>query len=698
MTSLLKTLRDLTGGAVHPSATRSAAVSTERITWETIDARSDDGRYLVHGSLLTTTGTVPYKVGDRVAVAWEGDTPRVILGHSWRRAQFGRIFRAAAQGIVEELFIASLDGESNDVWYRNHEKVVKLGVSALLPGKTLSGVKWGFDGQSLAVSCSDGTYAIFAIEREPNIVSPEAPGGDPVLVWSGKPLESNSPLVSVTYEHRFTKTFKYWVGKLDISSGWHVKYNGLVYTWGLEWDRVDQGWETTAETSGSASVSALKTFGLHDMLDRRITDAYGQRSCSAEVTDWFLDGQRRLMFLVEAQWDYFWIGTSATGTGQLHYPFGYGQNGMEGRDETISVGGLSVGCIGAKKRTNQEIVPEKHVFLFDGVAQSVVWATAANSVTQGYAQTAFDGRIIEHHLSNTASYPGTDGLPDPHMPGDPPRPPVSTESYYGGANWSNLPLTAYRQSDMACADEAGQAISSTGTYQLFDPGRFPNLTAPFALREPGEYARGTSMIGGWTAAYEVRYSTLTGGTQVLWFYRVATVRVFQANQEAHLFIVTERYPFFSGTGYINDIPQIHVGIFRQDGSLVRTLCDWQFGIASADLLTANAHRLLWSYTTPGWNTLSFRYTDLDSGAELGLTMQQLEALLSSKARLFSPDFMWDRVDPEEFSLIADLPTLTQDEALSPYSKLTPTDAAAEGSVRIVNDESILAPLDRYRAE
>jgi hypothetical protein len=202
MSALLPVVRSLLSGEAPAVPSPPPAAPEGAVTWETVQEREENGRYRVRGRALATVGAIPYRPGDRVPVLWQDGAPRVILGHSWRRAQFGPSLRLDAQGIVEELAISNLDARGANVWYRNHEKTVKLDVLRFLGGHAPQVVKWGYDGNSFAVQCAEGWYAVFALDREdPNVVSTDAPG-EPVFVAISKPLDSPANLATVTYQVR----------------------------------------------------------------------------------------------------------------------------------------------------------------------------------------------------------------------------------------------------------------------------------------------------------------------------------------------------------------------------------------------------------------------------------------------------------------------------------------------------------------
>ena len=196
MTAIVPALRELLARRKPAPSTTLLASTSDPIIWETVEAVFPDGRAQVRGQVLSSTGAATFIQGERVPVIWRGGKPAAILKHAWRRAQFGQSFRSDSLGIVEELFISTVEAGATDVWYRNHAKVVNLNVVPYLRGKTPQGVKWGLDGNSFAVQCSDGWYAVFTLDRDdPNVVSTDSPG-EPVFVAMNQPLESNANLVT----------------------------------------------------------------------------------------------------------------------------------------------------------------------------------------------------------------------------------------------------------------------------------------------------------------------------------------------------------------------------------------------------------------------------------------------------------------------------------------------------------------------
>jgi len=82
-------LLDLLRRAGRQAAGESGPGAADKITWEVVDEALPNGRYLVLGRELPTTGEVRgLRKGAKVPVAWVRGVPTAILGHQWRRAQF----------------------------------------------------------------------------------------------------------------------------------------------------------------------------------------------------------------------------------------------------------------------------------------------------------------------------------------------------------------------------------------------------------------------------------------------------------------------------------------------------------------------------------------------------------------------------------------------------------------------------------
>ena len=128
-----------------------------------------------------------------------------------------------------------------------------------LQGTTPVEVKWGLDGKSFAVQCTNGLYAIFSFNRDdPNKYDERFPGVA-YPYYSDRPLESMIPLTTVSYTKSVVKSFYWWVAKCAVT--WAYKavqsawYDGSMWYWYGYLAKLDQDWETTAQGQGSASAS-----------------------------------------------------------------------------------------------------------------------------------------------------------------------------------------------------------------------------------------------------------------------------------------------------------------------------------------------------------------------------------------------------------------------------------------------------------
>jgi hypothetical protein len=123
---------------------------------------------------------------------------------------------------------------------------------------------------------------------------------------------------------------------------------------------------------------------------------------------------------------------------------------------------------------------------------------------------------------------------------------------------------------------------------------------------------------------------------------------------------------------------------------------FQYGLAGAELVSGNAHRIIWTLGT-GWvaKQLSYRHTNCDTGVETEFTVAQMVDFVAGEARLFCPDFVWDRTVLQRFFVADSLPALSEDTALTDYAGLAPARGNPRGSVRMVNDKEILKPLNRF---
>ncbi len=84
-----------------------------RITQETIEQIREDGRIVVRGYVLTTTGIkIDLKVGAIISVAWNKEgIPQVAFGHNWRRAEFPEVPEEVVAGDVQTLEIVIENSE-----------------------------------------------------------------------------------------------------------------------------------------------------------------------------------------------------------------------------------------------------------------------------------------------------------------------------------------------------------------------------------------------------------------------------------------------------------------------------------------------------------------------------------------------------------------------------------------------------------
>jgi len=124
------TFREVLEGMARREAGQSGA--TQPITWETVEAVLDTGRYVIRGTTVATTGQLrPLAVGSRVPVAWKNGKPvavllamgdedeleRLILAYS---PKFQDLLRTAEKqvqeglGIPHDKFWREMENESRD--------------------------------------------------------------------------------------------------------------------------------------------------------------------------------------------------------------------------------------------------------------------------------------------------------------------------------------------------------------------------------------------------------------------------------------------------------------------------------------------------------------------------------------------------------------------------------------------------------
>lgn len=671
--------------ALHREATAGPTTPGDRISWEIVQSIAPDGRAFILGAPLSASGTFVPTAGQRVAVLWKGGTPLMILAHRTRRAQFPPVRRVTAHGIIEELRVGNFDKKGADVWYRNYQKFERLNVQRLLAARLTPDVRWGFDGNSFAVQCEGGYYATFGLSRpDCNVIDADAPG-EPALTWQGKPLESNAALTTVQFRYSHRKDIALWAPHLIRSDDWQF----LGGIWQIVPTENAFEWDSPGSGSGMAAITSTVVFGLHDLLTGRIVDADGNGNVSATVEDWFLDADGHLKFLISVSWDSFLCRASGSASGSVHYPYGSGTNGMDGADEGISVGGTATGTIGGgQTELDHTPIDEQHVFLFDGVDGAAVWGTAPESVIFGSQERDWYSRIYEHQ---TGAHAGA-GHGDPQIP---------YEAHYSGASGGSFNET--KTLDVGTVGESRTVLdSSTGTFQLFDPGRCPAVAGPFFEESASPYGAvdmldgGGDYLQGNAFTYTVNSGVLSGGIQLLWYYRVQRAELFQANNAPRLFLVLERYAFVAGTGYLNEIPQVGIFVADPAGAIIRALRPFQYGLNGGSLVAANAHRLIWILAAPWSVPTSTAYiTELATGIEKAFTLEQFTAWSQTRKFLLSPDFAWDYADPKQFYLPEQLPALTMDEVLADLAGLAEQDLAAPGSIRAANDQTTLDPLGKY---
>jgi len=700
------------------------AKAPNRIDWKTVQSQKDALHVTVDGVSLPTTGLIQYPSGSRVAVAYKNNRPTVVIGHRNRRAQFHTSRRTSTMGVVEELLVGNFDDTTTTIWYRTQDRLEMVvdaagaPVTAYLRGYAPQTVKWGLDGKSFAVACASNYWAVFALDRvDPNVLDSDDPGRC-WFVSMGQCLQTNPALATVAWRDEASLGYKYYPIKVQQRHWpWRAiwttfnSYYAICWAWYLDdnWD-ISHSWESGGTARATASTSVSETFGLQDAL-RGKSGYNGMGRFSGQVVDWFLDADLTVKFLLTAGWDYYVGGQVATAYAQASIPFGAGPYGMD--PYTFGVY-CSSGrrTIGAKKRSDGSTVAETHLFLLDGITGAVLWGTCAASPQIGMRQATTYPFMRGHYLIYSPGVPG--GSPGtPSCPGDYTGSfykEVDTESYYPGANWVNWPCGTVTKDDGNIGDDRSYLQTSTDTFQFFESSKLGCLQGPFISNAGSyEYRRGSSILlpYPWGGVFYVLYVSTTagGGKALLWHHRVVSVslttrRKANGTDEPLLFLVMERYPYIAGTGYINDLPQTWVGLITTSGAVVTTLRSWQYGLSgpSTRLVSANGHRLIWVCGIGALQTtLRYYYTNLDAGTEISMNSTEVAALLATRSRMLTPDFFWERQDPQGFYLLSSLPTLEPDSMLIEYASLLAIEGAPEGSVRVVNDEETLSPVERYQS-
>lgn len=644
----------------------------DRITWEIVQALTPDGRAVINGISLSPSGTFVPAVGQRVPVLWKDGAPLLILGDRVRRAQFPPVRRVTAQGIIEELSVGRYDGKDADVWYRNYERFERLDIRRSLAGHEPQQVKWRLDGKGFGVACAQGWWAVFQMERDPTDVEAR---WEPKRTWLGQPLGETTTVLSVmaTASHQYLDYYGYCE-------------ENQVHTWHPEWDTPGYALATSGEYldelqgGGMASGARERTFSLADLFSGAVLDDLGHAGLTAALGDWFVDSSGHLQLVVLAQWEDFSI-ESPNGSGERtrYVPDGEVNGQIDNNTEYMSSTGARY-VIGATKQSDESTLGEQHLLIYDATAGGATFSTFLpgsniGSVTREVSwQTNIGYELITYEGGPQAG--------------------ERTWGYgYGGDSAS--PLSEDKPTRSVDLAPNGSFPTGNATGQLF---RADLALVPGPYTGSSQTGSGSGGVGhvfaGWWNFYWTA-ATFTGTEARLWFYRVQAAQFFQANDEARLFVVMERYPFVAGTGYINDIPQIGVFVVDLAGTILRTLRSFQYGLQGAALLDGNAHRIVWTLSAPWLNPRATAYvTALDAAIERAFTPAQLQAWSNTQGKLLSPDFLWAEAPPDFFRP-GDLPTLAEDGPLKDFAALFPAEQRVSGSVRAANNQELLSPLDRY---
>ncbi len=305
--------------------------------------------------------------------------------------------------------------------------------------------------------------------------------------------------------------------------------------------------------------------------------------------------------------------------------------------------------------------------------------------------------------------------------------PSEKDYYYTGADfWNQFPITMERSDGPF--DERTVMVTSNDTMQLLNPESLSVIAGPFYAETTGGYSETRQILAGFSPPiyYRVTYEKRTSALQRLWYYRIANAQMFQTRvnrgteqqpdyvDEARLFLVVQRYPFINGTAYLMDNPMMAILVTKPDGTILHNLSEYfgdvwvadpfsLFGESTVYLVSGNGHRLLWiRYIGPAtaryfvttiagdvWTTTEFDPNQAKAWREGTANRKHQSAL-------YTPDFLWDRLSPERFHRPDRLPEIIEDDVLAEFAGLQVLPGAS-GSIRIVNDESILAPLEKYQA-
>lgn len=674
MSSLLAALRKLAQSRGRDVNLPALAEAPPAISWETVESVQEDGYALVRGKPIAATGTKTFEANERVPVTWKDGRPQAILGHRWRRAQFGQTFRAIDMGIIEELLIGNFDDLGEDVWYRNFERLEKLNVSDKCNGRILE-VKWGYDGKSFAVKAGDGWYTIFAMDRDPTKSEEQ---WEPKRIWEGQPLTASTLIL--TFSARTSNRYNDVYGKAtEQIHNIYEDRNG-----GPQWYETSYaaGFETEELAGGTASGTAARYFTLVQLLAGQDDGSGGSEA--AQVVDWYLDGDQKLKFLISVSLDHFTV-SSPDGSGtRVSLYWVSGDDAVDGYEDTSEAPIGSLGGYATVGGVKQDLtrVPETHFFTYNAVTQTLEFSSflPASLLGQEQNQAAFSGRIDRVERFNVNS------------PTSPPR--AHAIQYYSGAEtggdndlFKNVSLPP-----------DGSYLIGNLTAQLFRDG-LSYIPGPYVDRvvTPGGFGSGAALFSRTNFHWSDQFNTSVDVR--LWHYTVQDVKLFQSNTESRLFLVMARYPFLGGTGYLNDIPQIGIFILNaRTGALVETIRDWQYGLAGAGFVGANAHRIVWTLSSPWIEPKTvYKTTNILTGKETEFSLAQVTDLLQTQMAYLQPDFLWTHEDPNRFYLPDSLPDIEEDAVIEDLGKLVILSDNPVGSTRAANDEAILDPLGRYNA-
>ncbi len=139
-----------------------------KISLETIESVREDGRFVIQGYVVSTTGIKLLQVGERVPVLWEIPAggiefiPKVIIGHSWRRAQGVFPVEEVAVSDLEIAFEGEIDGVEG--FYIAGETGI-FAVDPEDPGFSTIGISWGTNANILLLEFFGTEGKVLRVER-----------------------------------------------------------------------------------------------------------------------------------------------------------------------------------------------------------------------------------------------------------------------------------------------------------------------------------------------------------------------------------------------------------------------------------------------------------------------------------------------------------------------------------------------------